>query len=51
MGVTRVETMETVQWVIIDPFEIVCGASNAVVIKRVCYIATHQKEKFNFNVY
>ena len=42
-----VNTMENVQWVAIDPSEVVCGASDAVFIRRVV-ILRHIKAR-NFS--
>ena len=43
--------METAQWTVIGPFEVVGGARDAVVIRSICYIATYESEKFDFGVY
>ena len=47
----RVEVMEIMQGVVINQFEVMCGASDAVVIRRGCYIATQQGEKLDFDIY
>ena len=47
----RVEIMKIMQGVVINQFEVVCGASDAVVIRKVCYIATQQGEKLDFDTY
>ena len=51
LKVKRIELIGIMQGVVIDQFEVVCGASYVVPIRRVCYIATHQGVKLDFDTY
>ena len=49
--VKRVEIMEIMQGVVINQLEVMCGASDAVIIRKVSYIAIQQGEKLDFDTY